>query len=94
MPDAKGHIRGVTVPRVPWHEQRSKYPLLPYQYEIVFACLRPLTAHDISCTYRWRGQTAQAIAARARPLVKRGWLDRSETGIYTASRFAREVMYR
>lgn len=96
MPDAKGHIKGIAVPRIPWHEQRRpEYPLLPYQYEIVFACLQePLSAYDISCEWRWRqlGASPQAMANRMRPLVRRGWLARSDAGIYRTTKSGRRAV--
>jgi hypothetical protein len=69
-------------------------PLAPYQYELVYALLyEPLTAGELASILRWRWVfTAQGVASRLRPLVKRGWVERSETGIYRATDRARQAV--
>lgn len=68
--------------------------LLPYQYELIFCVIHePLTAAEIGAAMpmRWRW-TAQEVSPRLRPLLKRGWVERDESGIYRATQRAIEAV--
>lgn len=96
MPDAAGRILGASIPRVPWHE-KPVYPLMPYQYEIVFALFdQPLTAGEMCHEpfARECGASPLSMASRMRPLVKRGWISRDDSGIYRVTPWARSAMCR
>jgi hypothetical protein len=74
---------------------KTHEPLAPYQYEMVYVLLRePLSAGELAGVaplYRFR-MTAQEAANSLRPLVKRGWIERSPTGIYRATEKARQAV--
>jgi hypothetical protein len=68
--------------------------LLPYQYEMIFALIQePLTAAGLGCAMpgRWRW-SAQQVSPRLRPLVKRGWVERDDSGVYRATQRAIEAV--
>jgi hypothetical protein len=70
-------------------ERTWPYPLLPYQYEYVFQILQtPLAASEL----RPFNLSAQAKAGQLRPLIKRGWLTRSPSGIYDVTDKARRAV--
>lgn len=64
----------------------SGEPLYPYQYELIWGLLRePRRAADLAGWGRWRGMSAQGIAARLRPLVARGWIRQDGVGVYSVT---------
>lgn len=68
-------------------------PLAAYQYEMVWHLLQePLTAAELLTEVRYAGATPLSMASRLRPLVKRGWIERSPTGIYRATEKARRAV--
>lgn len=68
-------------------------PLEPYQYSMVFALLRePLTASELASMYPMVnifGGSSRSCAGALRPLVRRGWVERSYSGVYGATERAR-----
>lgn len=76
-------------------EGRSVEPLAPYQYELVHVLLvNSYTARELSERYPAyvKGWDGRRIAGVLRPLVARGWVLRSESGVYSASDRAREAV--
>lgn len=74
------------------------YPLLPYQYELIFAIMRaPLAACELANDYSHRfglehsGNPTLSMSNRLRPLVRRGWLT-VEDNIYRATPEAYEAV--
>jgi hypothetical protein len=69
-------------------------PLYPFQYEIIWRLMRePALAAELARLPRWRDlASAQGMAGRLRPLVKRGWLIRDESGVYRATDKARKAV--
>lgn len=70
-------------------------PLAPYEYEMVWWLIRePLTAGELhECLpFFKRPSSTQATASKLAVLAKRGWIERSPTGIYRATEKARQAV--
>jgi hypothetical protein len=66
-------------------------PLMPHEYFYVWQLLRePLTAGELDHVQITR---PTAKAAQLRPLVKRGWITKDDSGIYRATERARQAVW-